>query len=309
LDARQVPVLGHQRIAVQYMKFLLSIQDFARKLSQVVETLVRIALLSRFRVTIPETDQEECILLGNGPSLKQDLEKYAHFPEGKDLICVNHFPSTDLFEKLKPATYITSAPDLWLDDIDKRFVNQSKVLFDNLARRTTWPLEFYIPFEAARHRRWQEQVRANPHITIRYYNNVPMEGWQWFAFFCFNRKWGMPRPHNVMIPSMMIALWKKYRTIYLLGADHSWLKEITVTETNEVLINQKHFYDEHESKSLPLDKRGKGKRNLAELLYKFMTAFASYFEIRYYAQHRGCKILNATKGSYIDAFERVALNE
>ena len=291
------------------MTLLLSIQDFIKKLFQVIETLARVIFLTRFSVDVPAAKSKTCLILGNGPSLRADLKKYPSFLKDKDLICVNHFPSTDLYEQLKPAVYVTSAPDLWLDDIDDRFVSQSKALFDTLAARTKWPLEFYIPFEAARHARWLNQVKGNQHIAIKYYNNVPVEGWRWFKFLCFRRKLGMPRPHNVMIPSLMIALWKNYNSIYLLGTDHSWLREISVTDTNEVLINQKHFYDEHESKSLPLDKRGKGKRNLPELLYKFMTAFASYFEIRDYATSRGSTIRNATRGSYIDAFDRISLTE
>lgn len=291
------------------MTLLLSIQDFIKKLFQVIETLARVIFLTRFSVDVPAAKSKTCLILGNGPSLRADLKKYPSFLKDKDLICVNHFPSTDLYEQLKPAVYVTSAPDLWLDDIDDRFVSQSKALFDTMAARTKWPLEFYIPFEAARHARWLNQVKGNQHITIKYYNNVPVEGWRWFKFLCFRRKLGMPRPHNVMIPSLMIALWKNYNSIYLLGTDHSWLREISVTDTNDVLINQKHFYDEHESKSLPLDKRGKGKRNLPELLYKFMTAFASYFEIRDYATSRGCTIRNATRGSYIDAFDRISLTE
>jgi hypothetical protein len=112
-----------------------------------------------------------------------------------------------------------------------------------------------------------------------------------------------------MIPSLMISIWKGYRKISLLGADHSWLSEISVTDNNEVLINQKHFYDAQSSIGQPLDKRGKGKRNLSELLYKFTTAFASYFEIRAFAEKKNITILNATKGSFIDAFDRIKLDQ
>lgn len=292
------------------MKIILFLQDTVKKGFQALETIIRVLLLSKWRVKIPgRLKAEDCVILGNGPSLKRDLQAFREFISGKDLVCVNHFPSSDLYEKLKPCIFVTTAPDLWLDDIDERFVKQSKILFDNLAKKTTWPLEFYIPFEAFRHKRWLSQLSGNKNIEIKYFNNIPVEGWAWFKYFCFSRKWGMPRPHNVMIPSLMICLWKKYKNMYLLGADHSWLSEISVTEKNEVLIHQKHFYDEHSSKGLPLDKRGKGKRNLSELLHKFMTAFASYFEIRHYSDHLGRKIYNATKGSFIDAFERIDLTE
>ncbi|MBX2965965.1 MAG: hypothetical protein KF845_07450 [Cyclobacteriaceae bacterium] len=288
------------------MSFILFIQNFIKASFQVVESCAKILLLSKFSNKIsPERKSKKVLILGNGPSLTNDLQSHPNFLTGKDLICVNHFPSTGLYTELKPSIYITAAPDLWLDDIDERFVIQSKILFDNIANKTTWPLEFYIPFEARKHKRWLNQISHNTHIQIRYYNNIPVEGWSWFKYLCFNNKLGMPRPHNVMIPSLMISIWKGYNKIYLLGADHSWLSEISVTDSNEVLINQKHFYDSQSSSGQPLDKRGKGKRNLSELLHKFTTAFASYFEIRAYAERKKVTVLNATKGSFIDAFDRI----
>ena len=41
-------------------------------------------------------------------------------------------------------------------------------------------------------------------------------------------------PHNVLIPSIAIGLRLPFKKIYLAGADHSWLPEITVTDDNEV---------------------------------------------------------------------------
>ncbi len=292
------------------MSFVVFIQNFIKASFQVLESCVKIILLSKINSKISTTRKSDnVVILGNGPSLTSSLAHHPDFLSGKDLICVNHFPSTELYTNLKPAIYITSAPDLWLDDIDERFVSQSKLLFNNMASRTTWPVEFYIPYEAKKHKRWQNQLAPNKNIQIQYYNNVPIEGWQWFKFVCFNLAWGMPRPHNVMIPSLMISIWKGYKNIYLLGADHSWLSEISVTDENEVLINQKHFYDAHSSIGKPLDKRGKGRRNLSELLHKFTTAFASYFEIRAFAEKKNITILNATKGSFIDAFDRIKLDQ
>ena len=42
-----------------------------------------------------------------------------------------------------------------------------------------------------------------------------------------------------------------------------------------------------------------------EVLYSMYVAFRSYFVIRDYAERIGCKIINITPGSFIDAFERM----
>jgi hypothetical protein len=85
------------------------------------------------------------------------------------------------------------------------------------------------------------------------------------------------------------------------------LSQIHVDDNNNALINQVHFYDATSSKSEVLDKRGKGARKLHEILHKFMLAFKGYFILKEYAEYKNVKIYNATPDSFIDAFERVKL--
>jgi hypothetical protein len=98
-----------------------------------------------------------------------------------------------------------------------------------------------------------------------------------------------------------------FKTIYIFGADHSWLKDIEVDNDNNVLVNQKHFYDNDTSKPRPMHKKGIHNRKLHEVLMKFMLAFAGYHEINDYSRRKGINIYNATTGSYIDAFKRISL--
>jgi hypothetical protein len=266
-----------------------------------------VLLLSNWHVRLARPKAKECIILATGPSLSGMIKAYPQFLKGKDLICVNHFPTTEFFDQLKPAYYVTSAPDLWLDQIEEFFVKQSNGLFDTMSNDTNWPLVFHIPYESRKFRRWQKLLRPNHNIKVVFYNNTPIEGWKWFRHLCFKLNLGMPRPHNVLIPCLTHAINMGYDRVYLWGADHSWLPEISVDPQNQVLINQKHFYDQQTSVGKPLDKRGIGQRNMPELLTKFVHAFNGYFILKEYAESLGITILNATPGSFIDAFERVDL--
>jgi hypothetical protein len=78
---------------------------------------------------------------------------------------------------------------------------------------------------------------------------------------------------------------------------------------NRVLIRQKHFYDENTAKPRPMSRAGVGERKLHEILIKFVHAFSGYHEINEYAKSRGVEILNATPGSFIDAFKRINLEQ
>ena len=286
---------------------VLQIQNFLVNLGAVISSCIRIILLAKWNVKLAKPTHSECVILANGPSLSGMIDQYQDFLKGKDLICVNHFPSTEYYSSLNPSLYVTSAPDLWLDQIDAFFVNQSNELFQTMATDTEWNLVFHIPAESRKHKRWQSNLRSNPNIKFVFYNNTPIEGWKWFRHLCFRLQLGMPRPHNVLIPCLTHAINMGYEKIYLWGADHSWLSEIRVDDDNRVLINQKHFYDHQTSVSKPLDKRGVGQRNMPELLTKFVHAFNGYFVLSEYAKSRNTQIYNATPNSFIDAFERIKL--
>ena len=287
---------------------VLKIQSFLVNLSDVIVSLIRILLLAKWKVVLAEPVHKECVILANGPSLSRMIQDHPEFLEGKDMVCVNHFPSTEYYGHLQPPFYVTSAPDLWLDDIDDFFVEQSNQLFQDITKKTQWPLLFHIPYESRKFQRWQTHLESNENIKLIFYNNTPIEGWRWFRHLCFRLNLGMPRPHNVLIPCLTHTINMGYQNIYLWGADHSWLSEISVNYQNQVLINQRHFYDHQTSKGKPLDKRGVGQRNMPELLTKFVHAFNGYFVLKEYAQSRGVSILNATPGSFIDAFDRIDLN-
>ncbi len=292
------------------VELLIKIQYFIVRLLKIAESVLKILLWSK-RTDLSEVkaDFKEVVILGNGPSFKKMLSDYPDFLEGKDLICVNHFPSTEEYQKLQPKYFIASAEDLYYEDIEERFIEQSKKLFDAINEKTNWPLVLFFPFEARKYKRWQKQIIENKHIKIVYYNKTPIEGLALIRNSFYNLKLGMVRPHNIMIPSIFMSIWLGYKKIYLWGADHSWLKDISVNENNEALINQRHFYDENASKSLPMVWKKNERRKLHEILYKFMTAFKGYFDVGEYARSRGVEVLNCTKGSFIDAFKRINIED
>jgi len=288
---------------------IIVIQKFIKNLGNTLETLIKIILLSKYSKTLPSIGKEKtCIIMGNGPSLSESLKRQG-FIENKVLFCVNYFPKTGKFEKLKPEYLVITAPELWLDDVDERFKTNSKVLFQTIANKVNWEFVLFIPTNARRYLNWKSEIVKNKKIRIQYYNVTPAEGYKWFKHFLFKMNLGMPRPHNVLIPTLMLSINMGFKDIYLLGADHSWLSAITVNDKNEVLINDKHFYDEHKSETRLTSKKGRGVKKLHEVLQKYYYSFHSYFIIEKYAEKNGAKISNATPNSYIDAFEKVNLNK
>ena len=46
-------------------------------------------------------------------------------------------------------------------------------------------------------------LSTNPNLKPIYFNQTPIEGFDWFKHLMFKRKMGMPRPHNVLIPTVI----------------------------------------------------------------------------------------------------------
>jgi len=293
------------------IKILLYIQNFCKNLLATLETILKFFILSKrtkFK-KLYSTNNKEVVILGNGPSLTKMIKEHSSFLENKDIVSVNYFPSSDLYKKIMPKYLISSAEELFLENVNDDYIKNSNKLFQDLKERTTWPIICFFPFIAQKHNRWQKIIAGNKNISVYYYNKTPIEGFKIFRQWSFNKKLGMARPHNVLIPCISLMIWLGYKKIYLWGADHSWLKEISVDENNNALVNQKHFYDEGKSKPETMKQGGKGKRRLHEMLYKFMISFREYFNVLDYAKDNNAKIINCTKGSFIDAFERMDLDK
>lgn len=251
--------------------------------------------------------KNEVVVLANGPSFNELYSNNKAFLVGKDTLCVNFFPLSPLFEEIKPNYAIISGPMFWQEHLGERNDKLTKPLFDALAQKTTWNLVFFIPCEARNWKNWQATLSKNKNISIYYYNNTPIDGWKKFQHLIFDLHLGMPRPQNILVPSIYMLIQLRYKKVYLWGVDHSWLKEISVNDDNLALVHQKHFYDENESKPFPMGVGEQPKYHVHNILYKLMKAFESYFTLRGYADKCGVTIINNTEGSYIDAFERMRL--
>ena len=116
----------------------------------------------------------------------------------------------------------------------------------------------------------------------------------------------MPRPQNVLVPSIFNGINMGYNEIIIYGADHSWTENIRINNANQVCLTDSHFYDQEEVSLKPWRKATEGREiyKMYEILWDLSNTFKSYHTLREYADTQGCHIVNKTGGSYIDAFDR-----
>lgn len=274
------------------MSKLDSISAFCNRLGETLAGIIKIALLSRC-VRTTHRDDGAIVVLGNGPSLNQTLAESADFLRSHKKLAVNFAATTPQFFDLRPEYYVLADPHFFNSDAPN-----VRTLWQNLAR-ADWQMVLYVPRSVRR----LPFGCNNPNIIVERYNQTPVEGFRAFRHAAYRARLGMPRPRNVLIPSLMLAIAAGFKEIYIAGADHSWMKTIAVDDDNNVVSVQPHFYT---------DSQGEQQRirteylnyPLHKIIHSFYIAFRSYFIIRDYADARGVTIWNITPGSFIDAFPR-----
>lgn len=282
--------------------FLDQIQRSTNDTVQTLLSVVKIAFFSKLNVPVDSDfkNRRELVVLGNGPSLNQTVSDHADFLSEKTKMAVNYAAISELYEQLKPEIYLIADPLFW----------QSKEVTDRLfgamAQKTSWPMVLYMPARSRKIPYWQQLILANTNIKTRLYNTTPVEGFGWFTYPVYKKGWGMPRPHNVIIPCIMQGLRMPFTELYLAGVEHSWLKDIYVSDDNRVYMDMKHFYAD-EQKRVQSQNFNSAPSRLHQILYHMYVVFKGYLTIDAFARKQNKRIFNITPGSYIDAFERKTL--
>ncbi len=239
---------------------------------------------------------DKLIIMGNGPSLRKVLDEQLDMLRDTPCMAVNFAANTPDFFKVKPVFYTIADPHFYRSTDDENVTG----LLSNLSR-VNWPMYLFVPREALGKIR---SLISNDSIVVVGYNAIGVEGWNPLIHKLFDTRLAMPRPRNVLIPSIMIGAWLGFRNIYLAGADHSWTQGLGVAPDNRVITNLPHYYQDnaHEQSRV---KAVYTNHRLHDLFLSYYIAFKAYHEIQAWAVKRNIHIYNVTPGSFIDAFPRV----
>ncbi|NBA88484.1 DUF115 domain-containing protein [Emticicia sp. CRIBPO] len=279
---------------------VLKFTDFVLDLFNSALSFAKILVLSRpTGNTNSGNKKETAVILGNGPSLNTDLPELIRIREQVELVCVNMFSNSPLYEQLQPENYIM------LDDAfaDENHAGAS-LSVKNIVEKTQWPLKLYVPVRFRKKERFRNITNSN--IRIYYFNYTIFEGFEGLKFWLFDRGIAMPQCQNVLNATVFLCVRKAYERIILLGADHTWHEDIRLNENNELRVYDTHFY-ETQAKDISgmfLYTAGSYLKNAFLNLHK---VYRSYEIIARYAAYRKVLIINSSSKSYIDVFRKVKL--
>ena len=280
-------------------KFCKQLYNNCRLFLQSVVSVMSVFLFSsrkaakRIKMLQKTNKKNSCVILGNGPSLKNSIKGKEVAFSDMDTVAVNLFCTTDAFQAIKPKYYVLTDPAFFDDNVTEERVKQEQTKLKEGLSLVDWRMILFLP-SINKNSKMTEQL-ANSNVEVFYYNLTPLEGFLSLQHAYFKRNLGMPTAMNVLCAAIFLMINVGYKKIYLLGADHSWLSSFFINDDNEVILGDKHFYG---------DQTIKCPYSLSKWLYNQHVGFKSHERLEEYARYRNVEVLNATKGSYIDAYKR-----
>lgn len=273
-------------------KTLKTTTHFCGNVFQTLLFCIKVLIRTDLKNHIPQIENAGPLtILANGPSLKDDIEKI-DFEVG-DFSVLNDFYKSPYFDRVKPKFYVLADPLYFTKDSETELT----------LRSITSDIKLFVPFGWWKNASVLDRIN-NPHIQFVPYHTLTYNGFESVRYWFYRHGLSMPRPQNVLVPSIFNAINMGYKEIRIYGADHSWTESIRVDEQNRVCLTDSHFYDTEKVNMNPWHKCTGEQYLMHEILRDLASMFDSYHFLKRYADARGCRIINCTKNSYIDAFER-----
>lgn len=212
-------------------------------------------------------NSDKCYICGNGPSLnKVDFSEI----QG-DTIVMNDFWKVADAKGFKPTFYLINDSSYNQTNFSDRFDGVIKCFPD-----IPHILTLYLgPIVKSKY--------ENTNCNIFFFNNIGRT---------FNQKRGIDFTKctyytwNVVSAAIQLAIWLKYKDIYLLGCDYSLFASRFIS----------HVYDNNGEK-VPCPYK------LRDMLFKYSITTHIHYEIAEFAKTQGVKIVNLTTATVLDAYE------
>lgn len=285
--------------------FSKGIAFFISNLNSTFVSILRMCVLSSLRVAKQSKKCEHlkttksCCVLGNGPSLKDDLEHGRVRLEGNDVMCVNMFCWDPSFWVVKPRFYFLIDGALF-NPITQRQIEKVDGIIDAL-NNVNWDMYLMISSGTVSGSKLLRSIK-NEHIKIIRINSTSVNGFRGFRHWIYRHRLGMPHCQTVVNFAVCAAINMHYENIYLYGVDHTWTRDLYVDENNVVYDGVRHVYD----KSLSHVKKD---FNFATALSNFEKMFRAHYMLEDYSKSMGVKIWNCSSDTFLDAYERKTYSE
>lgn len=246
----------------------------------------------------------DCIVIGNGPSLKSDIETLLSRVGSADFWAVNHFSEYDHFFILRPNVYFFLDSYFWDANAAEKYKEKRILAFKGL-NAANWPIQLFVPNYADAN--YIQKMIDNPLVQVVRYNLKPVYlASNNLAAKLYAKKLLGPPEVNVIVHAMYFAILAGYRNVDLYGADTTMQRNLTVDqETNDVYIEYGYFYQGEQRERCMKNPYLLEPFTMREYFWMTTQIFYCHEVLFLLAESRGVKVRNKSSFSLIDAYPRV----
>jgi hypothetical protein len=299
---------------------IAGIKQSAEGLRQSFDSIVSILrIITDLRVSNFSSElplNERLAILGTGPSLLDSFRDIgADVPVGVSIMTVNEGFKAANFATLKPSHHVIADPIYWDSDSYSEYAHPLVLAISD----AKWSITLYLPSKARGSRLHDELKKTNSRTV--FYRDTPFKGLSILEYLAFRSKLGMPKPQNVLVAAISVGLWLGFSHIAIVGADHTWHRELEVSDSNVLTVRQIHSYDGNVDRKPFLKPSGVGKSlagkpitkrdtfSVREIFMAWSIVHESYEKLEQIARRQGAHIWNCSSTTFIDAFERKSFRE
>lgn len=256
------------------------------------------------RQHLPAKQSDVLHIIGTGPSLSSDFPRLLQSRQGASCMAVNTFALQEMYGLIQPEFYVLFDPVYFQPSQLERINREKESLLKALVQHTRWEMVLLMPLMAKNSEFCQQLRRQCPTIRPVFLKNIPVIGGMTSVnLWLFRRGLANPLYQNVLVACIYIALKMNHRSVQLWGADHSWLPNLKVMPDNSLVLVDKHmqllvgagfgsYFD------------GIGIGVVDVFIHQLAAMFREYHVLRRFADSLSIPIVNNTRSSFIDAFEK-----
>ncbi len=247
---------------------------------------------------------KKTILLGNGPSLKDDIEKIIEESNISEIYVLNYFAVTNYFWKIKPECYVLTDRMFWSQNVNEDIKKDNEELFNSLDK-VDWKMNLICPESGFK---WiSDRLKQKNNIKVLKIHSVNIEfKTEKINLFALNKNLITPHFINGLVMVLWHAIYKRRMDIEIYGADFSLFKEYYIDQkTNDLYTSASHFYKNTKAQDNASYKYpNEPKKMLHTRLYQQWSSFYQMYLLSKTAKMRQIKITNLSSNSFLDSFER-----
>lgn len=242
------------------------------------------------RLPLREDNGKTLSVLLNGPSLTETVQ---YLDRSKtDVMMVNDSVKTDLYREIKP-DYFCLADFLYF-----RPTKENYMFFKRMEEINRDVVLFYPGNFDQSVILWGRDFHSRPVYAVSNFWDV-----QAYSYRLLSQNLISPYFINVGIMALYVGIQLGYKDIILYGADLSMFQNLSVNEDMQIETVIRHYY-EKEPKKINQSQMFSRSYNMTHEMRTLYQTFAQFSVIAKYAADAGVKILNMSKKSMLDCFEK-----